>query len=335
MKKITIYDVAREAHVSLATVSRVMNGSDVVKGATKAKVEEAIAKLGYRPNAIAQGLALQRTTTIGLIFPESTMNYTAQLINGLCDVAKIYNYNISLHTISEGITNMQEILDGIIKSRVDGVIIFSTGKIEKEELSLLFEYSIPVVVVGNHFESDDICSVYIDYAKAVEELCDDYISRGINDIVILEDRRNTNITNEMIAGATVSFKNHGLKFNNYLEYSNDERSTYKYLRSYFKTHKECKLMVVSRDSQALAVLNAAKENGIRIPEDIEVVCMNDTKYNSMVRPKVSAFFVPSYDLGAVAMRVITKMLKGEEVEDKQKILGYLYEERDTTRKTGD
>ena len=124
MKKITVYDVAKEANVSLATVSRVMNGSSVVKEATRVKVEEAIARLGYRPNALAQGLALQRTTTIGLIFPEA-INLTGQLLNGLCDVAKIYNYNISLHTVSEGITNIQEVIDGVIKSRVDGVIIFS------------------------------------------------------------------------------------------------------------------------------------------------------------------------------------------------------------------
>ena len=90
MKRVTIYDVAKEADVSLATVSRVINGSDVVKQATKAKVEEAISKLGYKPNAIAQGLALQRTTTIGLIIPEASLVYTGQIINGLCDVAKIY-----------------------------------------------------------------------------------------------------------------------------------------------------------------------------------------------------------------------------------------------------
>ena len=116
MKRVTIYDVAREAEVSLATVSRVMNGSDVVKEATKNKVEEAIKKLGYKPNAIAQGLALQRTTTIGLIFPEESLNATGQLVNGLCDVAKIYDYNINLHAITQGITNIQEVVDEVIKS---------------------------------------------------------------------------------------------------------------------------------------------------------------------------------------------------------------------------
>ena len=94
MKRITIYDVAKEADVSLATVSRVINGSEVVREDTRIKVQEAIEKLGYKPNAIAQGLALQKTTTIALIVPEASYFYTGQIINGLIDVAKIYKYNI-------------------------------------------------------------------------------------------------------------------------------------------------------------------------------------------------------------------------------------------------
>lgn len=330
MKKVTIYEVAKEAHVSLATVSRVMNGSDVVKQATKEKVEQAINKLGYRPNAIAQGLALQRTTTIGLIFPEASISQSAQLINGLCDVARIYNYNISFHTVSEGITNIQEVIDGVIKSRVDGVVIFSNKNLD-DSTKLLADYQIPLVVVGNRLSDANICSVYIDYQKAVEEIVDEYLDKGIKDVVVVEDRRNNNITNDMVEGAKIAFEKHKLKFDNYLEYSNDERSTYKYLRSWFKTHRDTKLMLVSRDSQAFAVLNAARENNINIPEDMELICMNDTKYNSMVRPTISGFVVPTYDLGAVAMRAVTKMLKGEVVEEKQKVLGYLFRERETTK----
>ena len=116
MKRVTIYDVAKEAGVSLATVSRVINGSTVVKEPTRERVQEAIEKLGYKPNAIAQGLALQKTTTIGLVVPEASFTYTGQIINGLIDVAKIYNYNIMLHTITAGITDIKGIIEDIIKS---------------------------------------------------------------------------------------------------------------------------------------------------------------------------------------------------------------------------
>ena len=101
MKRITIYDVAKEANVSLATVSRVINGSDVVREDTRLKVEEAINKLGYKPNAIAQGLALSKTTTIALVVPGTSIFMTGQVINGLLDVAKIYKYNIVLPSLTE------------------------------------------------------------------------------------------------------------------------------------------------------------------------------------------------------------------------------------------
>ena len=96
-KKVTIYSVAHEAGVSLATVSRVINDSSLVKEETKKKVEDAIVRLGYRPNAVAQGLALKKTTVIALVIPDSSFLYMGKIINGLLDVAKIYKYNIMLY----------------------------------------------------------------------------------------------------------------------------------------------------------------------------------------------------------------------------------------------
>lgn len=329
MKRVTIYEVAKEAGVSLATVSRVINGSEVVKAPTKAKVEEAIKKLGYKPNAIAQGLALSKTTTIGLIIPEASFTYTGQVINGLLDVAKIYKYNIMLHTITEGITDVEKIIDVIIKSRVDGVIIYS-DKITDDSISTLNDYNIPIVVISNRVSSESVCSVYVDFEKAICELCSKYIANGVTDIALLEDRKNVNTTKQMIAGAKRAFSNNGLSFENYIAIPKEYRSSYKYVSDYFKDHRH-QLVIANRDSQAMAVLNAARENGISVPEDMEVVCVIDTKYNSMVRPTISSFSIPSYDLGAVSMRLMTKLLQNEEVEDKEKCLNYLFTTRQTTK----
>ena len=329
MKKVTIYEVAKESGVSLATVSRVINGSAAVKQDTKNKVEEAINKLGYRPNAIAQGLALSRTTTVGLIIPASSISFSGRLINGLCDVAKIYDYSVYLHTITEGVTDIKEIIDEVIKSRVDGVIIYADKDLD-ESVKLLEEYNIPMVVMGSKVSSDSICSVYIDYENAVFELCDTYLNKGIKDIAILQDHRNDIISNAMHIGAKKAFSKHHLDYNGYVNVSKDNRSTYKFLRSYFKTHRH-QLFITDRDSQALAALNAASEQGIRIPEDMDLICMNESKYTSSIRPEISAFVSPTYDLGAVSMRLMTKMLKDEEVEEKEKSLEIVYQARQTTK----
>lgn len=330
MKKITIYEVAKEANVSLATVSRVINGSGAVKKATQERVAKAIESLGYRPNAIAQGLALSRTTTIGLIVPDNCFSQAGSIINGLCDVAKLYDYNIYLHTITEGVTSINEIVDSAIKSRVDGVVIYADKVILDDSTKLLEQYNIPMVVIGNKVSSKSICSVYIDFKEAVEELVNDYLNEGVSDIVVLEDRKNANITYQLVEGAKAAFKKHKKEFNGYIEISNSTRSTYKFLRNYFKSHKH-QLVIANRDSQAFACLNAAKENGINVPEDLEIVCMSDSKFNSMVRPEISAFTIPTYDVGAIAMRLMTKILKGEQVEETEKCLNCLLQERETTK----
>ena len=329
MKRVTIYEVAKEANVSLATVSRVINGSEVVREETRLRVEEAINALGYKPNAIAQGLALQKTTTIALVIPEASFTYTGQIINGLLDVAKIYKYNIMLHTITEGIVDINDVIEEIIKSRVDGVIIHE-DKLLKHDLSKMTKYNIPVAIIGNKISDNNICSVYVDIKKAVYELVTQYLEKGISDIAIIQDRKNMYSVDQMILGAKKAFEMKGLEFNNYVEIPAEYRNSYAYMKEYFsKEHPQ--LIIANRDSQALACINAAKECDIDVPGEMEVVCVIDTKYNAMVRPQISSFAIPSYDLGAVAMRLMTKMLIDENVEESEIELSYLFTPRQSTK----
>ncbi|MBQ9046932.1 MAG: LacI family DNA-binding transcriptional regulator [Solobacterium sp.] len=329
MKRVTIYDVAKEAGVSLATVSRVINGSNVVKGPTRERVQEAIEKLGYKPNAIAQGLALQKTTTIALVVPEASFVYTGQIINGLIDVAKIYNYNIMLHTITEGITDIKDIIEDIIKSNVDGVVIYN-DKLMMIEMQELSKYNIPIVVIGNQIEADNICCVYVDIEKAINELTSKYLEENKTKIAIIEDRKNPYSCSLMVKGAEAAFRRKGLEFDGFLQIPADTRTSYAFLSNWMKDHKY-DLMIGHRDSQAMAILNAAKESGISVPDEMEIVCVIDTKYNAMMRPQISSFSIPSYDLGAVSMRVMTKMLQNDETVDPKIELSYLFTPRQTTK----
>lgn len=331
MKRVTIYDVAKEAGVSLATVSRVINGSDVVKGPTRERVQAAVDKLGYKPNAIAQGLALSKSTTIALVIPEASFTYTGQIINGLIDVAKIYNYSIMLHTVTAGITDIATVIEEIIKSHVDGVIVYN-DKMAANDMQKLNSYNIPIVVIGNYMKAEKIRSVYVNVEKAVYELTSKYLEEGKDRIAILQDRKNMFSSTQMAAGAVRAFENKGKTFDGFIEIPGEFRTTYSFLTKWFreKDHKKYDLMIGNRDSQTMAIVNAAQENGLRVPQDMEVVCVIDTKYNAMMRPQISSFSIPSYDLGAVSMRVMTKMLQNEEESDEPIELSYLFTPRQTT-----
>jgi LacI family transcriptional regulator len=329
MKRVTIYDVAKEAGVSLATVSRVINGSTVVKEPTRQRVQEAIEKLGYKPNAIAQGLALQKTTTIGLVVPEASFTYTGQVINGLIDVAKIYSYNIILHTVTAGITDLSSVIEDIIKSHVDGVILYY-DKQDVPEMETLSKYNIPIVLIGGRIHGERICSVYVDIEKAVYELTTKYLEEGKDSIAIIEDRKNQYACTQMVNGASRAFEAKGKKFEGFLEIPAEARTSYLFLQQWLKDHRY-DLMIGNRDSQAMAIVNAARENDIAVPNEMEVACVIDTKYNAMMRPQISSFSIPSYDLGAVSMRVMTKMLSNEMEADRMIELSYLFTPRQTTK----
>ena len=331
MKRITIYDVAKEADVSLATVSRVINGSEVVREDTRVKVQEAIEKLGYKPNAIAQGLALQKTTTIAIVMPGSSFFYTGQIINGLLDTAKIYKYNIMLHSTSSGISEMTDVIESIIKSRVDGVVIFN-DKLNREELNTLKHYNVPIVVIGNKMSEDTIGSVYIDYAKLAYDFATEYINAGKTDISLVEDRKNPSMINHILEGLQKAFEENGMKFEKFIRIPKEYRSSYVFLTDYYKNNRPAQVIMTYRDSQAIAVLNASKEAGFKVPDDAELVCVLDSKYNAMQRPQISAFKIPDYDMGAMSMRLLTKMLHDDdEVLNKEMELSYVYIPRQSTK----
>lgn len=334
MKRITIYDVAKEADVSLATVSRVINDSNVVREDTRNRVQEAIEKLGYKPNAIAQGLALSKTTTISIVMSEKLLAYNAKILNGLMDVARIYNYNIMFHTTSKGISKMQDVIESIIKSRVDGVILFNDNFTE-DEMEVLNEYKIPMVIVGSRYEGkrqENLGNVYVDFEKLAYELVKHYFEKGIDDIALMEDKLNVAMMQQMKRGVEKAFEEAGKEFANYISYDDTYHTSYEYYQDYLKKNKPHKVNIAFRDSQAIAMINAAREAGYSIPEDLEVLSVLDNKYLPMIRPQVSAFNIPDYDMGAIAMRILTKMLVNDEknrpVQDIQ--IDYSPIQRETT-----
>src|SRR5690625_401822 len=116
---VTIYDVAREANVSMATVSRVVNRNPNVKPATRKKVLKVIEELGYRPNAVARGLASKKTTTVGVIIPDISNVFFSELARGIDDIANMYKYNIILSNSDQNIDKEIQLINTMLEKQVD------------------------------------------------------------------------------------------------------------------------------------------------------------------------------------------------------------------------
>ena len=166
-QEITIYDVAREAKVSMATVSRVVNGNSNVRKETRDRVLEVIDRLHYQPNAVAQGLASKKTTTVGLIVPDFTNLHFAELSQGINDIATLYKYNILLTSIGNNILDDERVIQNLLNKQVDGVI-YMADQISDKGKEKLIRSNIPVVLAGTLSENKDAFgSVTIDYRKAI------------------------------------------------------------------------------------------------------------------------------------------------------------------------
>ena len=165
---ITIYDVAREAGVSMATVSRVVNGNKNVKENTRKKVLEVIDRLDYRPNAVARGLASKKTTTVGVVIPNIANAYFSILAKGIDDIATMYKYNIVLASSDEDDDKEVNVINTLFAKQVDGIIFMGHHLTEK----IRAEFSrarTPVVLSGTVDLEHQLPSVNIDHSKAAQD----------------------------------------------------------------------------------------------------------------------------------------------------------------------
>lgn len=330
---ITIYDVAREANVSMATVSRVVNGNPNVKPITRKKVLEVIERLGYRPNAVARGLASKKTTTVGVIIPDISSIFYAELARGIEDIATMYKYNIILSNSDQNKEKELHLLNTMLGKQVDG-IVFMGGNITEEHVAEFERSPAPIVLAGSIEESLTIPSVNIDYEQAVFDSIKEFIDKGHKNIAFvvgpLHEPKNAE---KKLKGYQRALQEAGIAYNEELVVEGDY--TYDSGIEAFEKLLEVKevptAILVGSDEMALGVVHGAEDKGYRIPEDFEVITSDNTRLSLMVRPQLTTIVQPLYDIGAVAMRLLTKLMNKEEVTDNIVTLPHRVEHRKSTK----
>lgn len=327
---ITIYDVAREADVSMATVSRVVNGNPNVKPATRKKVLEVIERLDYRPNAVARGLASKKTTTVGVIIPDVSNMFFASLARGIDDIATMYKYNIILAN-SDG-DNLKEVhvLNNLLAKQVDGIIFM--GHHLTEKIRAEFSRSrTPVVLAGTVDLDHQLPSVNIDYKAAVADVVD-RLAENNQEIAFVSGPLIDEINGKVrLAGYKQGLEKNNLSFKEGLVFE----VNYNY-KDGFELAKRvlnsgATAAYVAEDELAAGLLNGLFEAGVNVPEDFEIITSNDSPITSYTRPNLTSISQPVYDLGAVSMRMLTKIMNKEELEEKEIILNHGVTVRGTTR----
>lgn len=327
---ITIYDVAREAGVSMATVSRVVNGNKNVKENTRKKVLEVIDRLDYRPNAVARGLASKKTTTVGVVIPNIANSYFATLAKGIDDIASMYKYNIVLASSDENDDHEVAVINSLFAKQVDGIIFMGYHLTEK----IRAEFSrtrTPIVLAGTVDLENQLPSVNIDYKASVEDAITQ-LAKNNEKVAFVSGPLIDDINGKLrLVGYKAGLEQNNMRYNEGLVFE----AKYSYKDGFDLAQRVLNsgatAAYVGEDELAAGLLNGLFATGKSVPEDFEIITSNDSPITSYTRPNLTSISLPLYDLGAVSMRMLTKIMNKEELEEKDVILNHGLTLRQSTK----
>ena len=331
---VTIKDVARLAEVSISTVSRVINNSKPVSPEVRKRVLKVIDETSYKPNDIARTLVTRKSFLIGVIVTNLANSYVSEMVRGVEEIGKMYNYDILLCSTYGDKAMELKYVQLLNRKQVEGMIFISDclDDTVKEQVS---EYKTPFLYLSRHCIEKEYPTVTIDNYLAAYEMTQYLISLGHERIAFLSDAEMTGNLEEL--------KKEG--YNNAIEENEIEdgfifyaegrkiEDGYKIAKDIIKSDKEITAIFCSNDALAIGVMNYAIDNGIKIPDDISIAGYGDIRMSSILRPKLTTVKEPFYDIGAVAIRRIIKEITGEKMGQEQVNLPFRIEKRDSCKKT--
>jgi LacI family transcriptional regulator len=318
----------------MATVSRVLNGTAVVKEETKAKVLAAIEKLSYRPNAVARGLASKRTKSIGVILPDVSDLFHAEILRGIEDIATMYQYHIILANSDARESREIDLIGTMWEKQVDG-LLFISEKITPEIVRTFEQAQLPVVLCATDDPEGRIPAVSIDNQSAGRDATRYFLDRGISRVAYLGGPTSHPVTMERKRGYEAALVDAGISYEqplvlhaNTLHYEDG----YQTAKSFLQTGGEAQAVVAASDELALGYLNAVRDRGGKVPDDVLLLGFDNTRLSTMIRPELTTIAQPTYDLGAVSMRLLTKLLLDEQIEEYTVRLPHSIIERHSTKR---
>ena len=315
----------------MATVSRVVNGNKNVKENTRKKVLEVIDRLDYRPNAVARGLASKRTTTVGVVIPDITNTYFAALAKGIDDIAEMYKYNIVLANSDEDDEKEVAVVNTLFSKQVDGIIFMGYHLTEK----IRSEFSrsrTPVVLAGTVDVEHQLPSVNIDYKNATADAVRHLLKRNKKIAFVsgpLVDDINGKIR---LVGYKEALKAAGVNYSEGLVFESKYRYDDGYALAERLVSSKATAAIVTGDELAAGLLNGLADHGVSVPEDFEIITSDDSQIARFTRPSLTTIAQPLYDLGAISMRMLTKIMHKEELEEREVLLPHGLTDRKSTRK---
>jgi LacI family transcriptional regulator len=300
---VTIKDVAREANVSVATVSRVLNGSGPVSEKTRRLIREVAGRMRYVPHSGARSLITSKTQTLGVLLPDLYGEFFSEVIRGMDDTAQRNGFHL---LISRAYADRHGIETAIraMRGRVDGVVAMSPD-LDAESL-LNLPSTIPVVLLCSVSRGNEIDSLTIQNCRGAREMVTHLVSLGHRRIAIIKGSPRNYDAAERLRGYRIALREGGIAPDTSLELGGDftECGGYNATLALLEMTPPPTAIFAANDSMAIGALSALRESGVEVPEHMAVAGFDDIPLARYLDPPLSSVHVPICELGARAVELL-------------------------------
>ncbi|MGA3056927.1 MAG: LacI family DNA-binding transcriptional regulator [Candidatus Limnocylindrales bacterium] len=308
----TLNDVARLAGVSTMTVSRVVNGNGYTSPATQARVNQAIAELGYMPNVLARQLRSSRTKTLALVLTDIANPFFTTIARGVEDAARAQGYAVMFCNTDESVDLELEYVRVLIQRRVDGVLLVPAAD-SSTSLDLLKTHKLPAVVLDRRLRSGEVDEVRADSEGGAYAAVRHLIDLGHRQIAVLAGPESVSTSADRVAGYRRAMLEAGIDpttqqilFGQYTE-----ASGYEMTGRLLAAPTRPTAIFAGNNFIAFGAIQALRESGLEIPDDMSIVVFDDLP-QGWIMPFLTVIAQPAYEIGRLAAEMMLERLASEE-----------------------
>ncbi|KAF2338002.1 LacI family DNA-binding transcriptional regulator [Flavobacterium nitrogenifigens] len=325
MKKITIRDIAKQAEVSISTVSFVINGKGekmAISPTVIKKVQDVAQKLQYKPNMIASSLRTGKTRSIGLIVEDISNQFFADLARVIEDEAKNINYRVFYCSTGDDNERSEELVQSLLQANVEGFIITPTRNLEKT-IGQLLKLQKPVVLIDRYFANQKVSHVLMDNYEGSYSATKFLIGKGKKNIAVVNNESGMIQMKLREKGYVDALKEEGIYNENYtlhLDYHISEQSRIDAIVNFFKKNKEIDAVLFSANYLGLAGLQAFRALKYKIPEDVSVISFDDHDSFKLHTPTISVIAQPIEEIAVKSIQLLMSQMTNFEDFKIEKVL---------------
>lgn len=307
----TIKDVARYTGLSIATISKYINGGNVLER-NRVAIEEAIEKLDFKVNEMARGLKTNKSKIIGIMIPNLEQPFCTSIVSHIENILIGYGYSTMICDYKESIDLEETKLKVLVSKMVDGIVIMPLGD-EGAMIQKIVPKDVPVVLIDRILKNVNYDTVLVDNSNASYQALEQFIIRGHKKIAIITGPKDVYTANERLKGYYRVFEDYGLEIDESLIVEGDYKvnSGYTLLKELMQREESPTALFVTNYEMTLGAIIAINETRVQIPEELSLIGFDNLELMSVVQPPLSLVEQPIKEIGETVAKILIQRLSEE------------------------